>query len=306
MKYAFIDYENIHSLDNIQLNEYEKVYLFLGAQQQSITLSEKFNDQIEIRLVTIRDVAKNNLDFHLVFFLGKLDQEVDKKIDFHVISKDKGYQGICDYITHQNNARKCQLISVENGNIEKKTESSKTATTLNVNPPKNENPKSEISKPNPVTIVHDENISLIENKINNSFSAYKQLLAKTANKNLPRTLDKLINHIRSQTDLKQQDINSAEPLIQDVIEKLKQGKIIKVTNNDITYLTDISDFDTYYSYLFSKSKTRRPTKLTGLKNDIKSRLNLRNNPKAVEDIIVLLKSNNVIRDIQGEKIEYLK
>ncbi|EPE65740.1 hypothetical protein I140_07750, partial [Pasteurella multocida 93002] len=43
MKYAFIDYENIHSLDNINLNKYEKIYLFLGAQQQSITLSEKFN-----------------------------------------------------------------------------------------------------------------------------------------------------------------------------------------------------------------------------------------------------------------------
>ncbi|EJS86894.1 hypothetical protein AAUPMB_16150 [Pasteurella multocida subsp. multocida str. Anand1_buffalo] len=34
MKYAFIDYENIHSLDNINLKEYEKIYLFLGAQQQ--------------------------------------------------------------------------------------------------------------------------------------------------------------------------------------------------------------------------------------------------------------------------------
>lgn len=101
MKYAFIDYENIHSLDNINLNKYEKIYLFLGAQQQSITLSEKFNDQIVIHLITIKDVAKNNLDFHLAYFLGKFDQEVDKNIHFDVISKDKGYQGICDYIQNQ-------------------------------------------------------------------------------------------------------------------------------------------------------------------------------------------------------------
>lgn len=72
MKYAFIDYENIHSLDNINLNKYEKIYLFLGAQQQSITLSEKFNDQIVIHLITIKDVAKNNLDFHLAYFLESL------------------------------------------------------------------------------------------------------------------------------------------------------------------------------------------------------------------------------------------
>ncbi|MCL7802044.1 PIN domain-containing protein, partial [Pasteurella multocida] len=98
MKYAFIDYENIHSLDNINLKEYEKIYLFLGAQQQYISLSEKFNDLLNINLITIKNIAKNNLDFHLAYFLGKVDQEVDKQIGFEVISKDKGYQGICDYI----------------------------------------------------------------------------------------------------------------------------------------------------------------------------------------------------------------
>ena len=43
MKYAFIDYENIHSLNNLNLNCYEKIFLFLGANLQSIQLSEKFN-----------------------------------------------------------------------------------------------------------------------------------------------------------------------------------------------------------------------------------------------------------------------
>lgn len=66
MKYAFIDYENIHSLDNINLKEYEKIYLFLGAQQQYISLSEKFNDLLNINLITIKILLKITLIFILL------------------------------------------------------------------------------------------------------------------------------------------------------------------------------------------------------------------------------------------------
>jgi len=40
MKYAFIDYENIHSLNNLNLNCYEKIFLFLlfRAQERIILI----------------------------------------------------------------------------------------------------------------------------------------------------------------------------------------------------------------------------------------------------------------------------
>ncbi|WP_424401886.1 PIN domain-containing protein [Pasteurella sp. PK-2025] len=321
MKYAFIDYENIHSLDNIRLNEYEKVYLFLGAQQQSISLSEKFNDQIEICLVTVKEVAKNNLDFHLVFFLGKLDQELDKKISFHVISKDKGYQGVCDYITHQQHARTCQLIAVENGHTENKTETAKNPIVANQPPkpevqqPKPAAPQSKPAAPQskpavpqskpPVVATPNPSASIDAEKVQKYFSAYQQFIAKVENRHLPRTTEKLFNHIRSQSDLKSQSVASVTPLVRAVIAKLQQENILTISNNKIDYCHTPSNTERYCAYLFNKGKKNRPAKLASLKNDIRSQLNLRNDSKAVEDILASLKSRGVFREVQDGSIEYL-
>ena len=87
MKYAFIDYENIHSLDNLNLHLYERIFLFLGANQPTIQLSEKFNDELNITLITVQSSGKNNLDFHIAYYLGKMDMQTDKNIEFCVIIK---------------------------------------------------------------------------------------------------------------------------------------------------------------------------------------------------------------------------
>ncbi|MDP9500099.1 PIN domain-containing protein [Bisgaard Taxon 45] len=273
MKYAFIDYENIHSLDNINLNEYEKIYLFLGAQQQSITLSEKFNDQIVIHLITIKDVAKNNLDFHLAYFLGKFDQEVDKNIHFDVISKDKGYQGVCDYIQNQKSARNCQLLTFDKRTVDKQLE-----------------------------LVKEEEITLQQNAQKYA-ELYKDAVKNISTKNLPSKLETLSNHIRSQTDLKHQDPDFSAVIIDKVIAKLKEETFIKINNNSIVYTQVESHFEIYRSYLLKKQKNKRPTKLSSLKNDIASKLNLQK-MNEVDKIIALLRANNIILNTQEEKVQY--
>uniref|UniRef100_UPI00403D7C1E PIN domain-containing protein n=1 Tax=Pasteurella multocida TaxID=747 RepID=UPI00403D7C1E len=274
MKYAFIDYENIHSLDNINLNKYEKIYLFLGAQQQSITLSEKFNDQIVIHLITIKDVAKNNLDFHLAYFLGKFDQEVDKNIHFDVISKDKGYQGICDYIQNQKNARNCQLLTLDKSTADKQPES-----------------------------VKEEKEIALQQNAEKYAKLYKKVLKNISTKNLPSKLETLSNHIRSQTDLKHQDPDLSSVIIDKVIAKLKEETFIQINNNTIIYTKVESLFDIYLSYLLKKQKNKRPTKLSSLKNDIASKLNLKK-LNEVDKIIDLLIANNIILNTQAEKVQY--
>ncbi|AET16729.1 TPA: hypothetical protein SIC75_001677 [Pasteurella multocida] len=274
MKYAFIDYENIHSLDNINLNKYEKIYLFLGAQQQSITLSEKFNDQIVIHLITIKDVAKNNLDFHLAYFLGKFDQEVDKNIHFDVISKDKGYQGICDYIQNQKNARNCQLLTLDKSTADKQPES-----------------------------VKEEKEIALQQNAEKYAKLYKKVLKNISTKNLPSKLETLSNHIRSQTDLKHQDPDLSSVIIDKVIAKLKEETFIQINNNTIIYTKVESLFDIYLSYLLKKQKNKRPTKLSSLKNDIASKLNLKK-MNEVDKIIDLLIANNIILNTQAEKVQY--
>ena len=62
MKYAFIDYENLNNLDGLNLAEYKRIFLFTGSTTKSINLSESFTDEISITLITVKAIAKNNVD----------------------------------------------------------------------------------------------------------------------------------------------------------------------------------------------------------------------------------------------------
>ncbi|MDP0012958.1 hypothetical protein Q7399_01995 [Glaesserella parasuis] len=41
MKYAFIDYENVNSLDGLNLQEYDRTFLFIGSVNNQLRLTEK-------------------------------------------------------------------------------------------------------------------------------------------------------------------------------------------------------------------------------------------------------------------------
>ncbi|MGC6404857.1 PIN domain-containing protein [Bisgaard Taxon 45] len=286
MKYAFIDYENIHSLDNINLNEYEKIYLFLGAQQQSITLSEKFNDQIIIHLITIKDVAKNNLDFHLAYFLGKFDQEVDKNIHFDVISKDKGYQGVCDYIQNQKAARQCKLISLTLENTEKNTE-----------------------KKVPIALKNDS--VLLEQNPEEYAIEYQAFMSKTDIRHLPTTIEKLSNHICSQTNVRKLPKTASKNVIPKIIEQLARKKLIVIKENKIVYeITDsVKLYTQYAAFLLKREKLKRPQTLSSLKNEIAAKLNLRGNTAKINEMLDLLKTNDMITyqdNTDNPKLDYKK
>ncbi|HDR1013372.1 TPA: hypothetical protein QB365_001277 [Pasteurella multocida] len=267
MKYAFIDYENIHSLDNTNLNEYEKIYLFLGAQQQSISLSEKFNDLLNISLVTIKKVAKNNLDFHIAYFLGKVDQEVDKQINFDVISKDKGYQGICDYIQNQKESRKCKLIDISLDKTEKNLPT--------VTEDKSEKPEQEIEK---------------------YTNEYQAFMLRTAIRNLPTTVEKLFKHICSQTSVQKLPQTTINIIVPQIIEQLSIKKLIVINKTKITYgvTESIKLYTQYAAFLLKREKLKRPQTLSSLKNEIASKLNLRGNTAKINEILDLLKTNDMI------------
>ena len=98
-KWAFVDYENIHSFENIDLSSYSKVIAFLGALQSSISFgSLKYINPIQLEIITLHHSSSNNLDFHLSYYLGKYDSDCSRNIDFHVISKDKGFRYLLNHI----------------------------------------------------------------------------------------------------------------------------------------------------------------------------------------------------------------
>ncbi len=80
-EWAFVDLENIGSLKNISIEKYDKIYVFVGSNQTNISLTpdsaEKF---VELKILKIKEISKDNLDFHLSYYLGKLDSELYPKI----------------------------------------------------------------------------------------------------------------------------------------------------------------------------------------------------------------------------------
>jgi len=111
-EWAFVDLENIGSLNKISIPKYDVVYVFVGAKQSGISLipesSERFTD---IKILKLEDISKNNLDFHLTYYLGQLDSKAKKEVTFTIISNDAGFDNL---ITHINKTgRKCVRLKVE-------------------------------------------------------------------------------------------------------------------------------------------------------------------------------------------------
>lgn len=100
MKYVFIDYENLNKLDGLNLVEYECVFLFIGLIIKLINLFEFFMDEINIILIIVKVIVKNNVDFYIVYYFGKLDEMIDKNIEFYILLNDCGYDGICNFIVN--------------------------------------------------------------------------------------------------------------------------------------------------------------------------------------------------------------
>ncbi|EMF0719347.1 hypothetical protein V2E67_003563 [Citrobacter freundii] len=108
--YGLIDYENVMSLDGIKLEQYEKVIIFSGPLQDVIKLpSTTLEHDITIKIIRVTSTSQNNVDFHLVLELGVLSQKLPAEIVFHIISKDKGYDGVISFL--QQSGRNCSRVT---------------------------------------------------------------------------------------------------------------------------------------------------------------------------------------------------
>lgn len=209
MKYAFIDYENVNSLDGLNLQEYDRTFLFIGSVNNQLRLTEKFNDEINITLITVKDISKNNVDFHLTYYLGKLDISTDKNIEFHILSNDKGFDGICQFIQHQREPRICFRKAIN------QTEEKIALPLL----------------PSQITNVNNAE----QEKIIQVVQEFKAFISKVQKRSLPVKLATLKNSIYNQTSLKGVGKKEAEKLLPKIIEQLVQKKLIKVNKNKVSY-----------------------------------------------------------------------
>lgn len=111
MKWAFIDYENIGNLGKVNLSEYERVIVFLGAKQPKLDFTDtKYDKPINMVAVQLKATQANNLDFHLAYYLGKFDAQAERSVAFEVISNDSGFSPLIAHI--KTGGRACRQIKV--------------------------------------------------------------------------------------------------------------------------------------------------------------------------------------------------
>lgn len=111
MKWAFVDYENVNSLELLRLSDYEWVVLFCGPKDKKLkidlsTIESGKSPRLEI--IRLDKSAKNNLDFHLALYLGRYHETVEEAAEFSVVSNDTGFDGVIAYL--KNLGRKCKRI----------------------------------------------------------------------------------------------------------------------------------------------------------------------------------------------------
>jgi hypothetical protein len=109
MKWAFIDYENVGKLNRVNLSNYEKTIVFVGAKQKQLNFGDdNYTKPIDFTYIKIAKVNKNNLDLHMAYYLADYNHIAAKHISFEVISND---QDLTSLITHiNNNGRSCRRV----------------------------------------------------------------------------------------------------------------------------------------------------------------------------------------------------
>jgi PIN domain len=107
----FVDFENIQNLDlSIVQKQDIDIKIFLGQSQNKITLelvrnTQHFGERVE--WIKIEGTGSNSLDFYIAFYLGKFFKDFGN-CSFVILSKDKGFDPLVEYICKQN--VNCQRI----------------------------------------------------------------------------------------------------------------------------------------------------------------------------------------------------
>ncbi len=123
-RYYLIDYENVHysGLNGLEkLTEISTVIIFYTQNAESIPIPffQKFAEcKAKIEFYRVECGEKNALDFQLSTFLGYILGE-DKNADCHVISNDKGYEFVRNFLKTKN--IKIEVSSDIAGNINNTT-----------------------------------------------------------------------------------------------------------------------------------------------------------------------------------------
>lgn len=125
MIWAFVDYENVGSLESLDLEKYQRLIVFCGPRHRKLNLGEiPTSSFCHLELIRMASTGNNNLDFHLAFYLGLHHLKAGKEVEFEVISNDKGFDGVIAHLTEM--GRGCLRVSSVKKKVTKKVVAKKT------------------------------------------------------------------------------------------------------------------------------------------------------------------------------------
>ncbi len=113
MKWAFVDYENVGSLERVNLAKYDKVIVLAGAKQSQLNFGTGSTGKpVDISYIKVESVSKNNVDLHLAYYLAVYGYEAPQNVRFEVISNDRAFEPLLKHINL--NGRICTQIGWSN------------------------------------------------------------------------------------------------------------------------------------------------------------------------------------------------
>ena len=102
--YVLIDFENVQPKNLEILADHPfKVFVFVGANQTKVSIELAEAMQVlgnNAHYIRISGTGQNALDFHIAYYIGKLAAG-DPNANFHVISKDKGFDPLIKHLKGQ-------------------------------------------------------------------------------------------------------------------------------------------------------------------------------------------------------------
>lgn len=200
MNWAFVDYENVGTMEGLKLDGYERVFVLCGPKNTRVKLAPPPADGFcRIELIGVSTIGPNNLDFHLAFHLGRFHEITDKAVAFHIISSDGDFDGLVHHL--KKIGRVCKRVS-----------------------PKAEAKAAATPKPAP----HAKPAAAPAPALSDTA---KQLVDKLkgAGRSRPRKKDGLINWITNRS----QGVSDINPMT--IYEELVQAKLVRENGKDVSY-----------------------------------------------------------------------
>ncbi len=292
-KWVFVDHENVGHLNDFETEDVDKIFVFVGATHKTLKINFiKLNDNVSLEIIKIKKIGENNLDFHLSYHLGKLDVTSDSDVEFIVLSADKGFDHLIQYI--HDNGRICYR-ETRKSLVEGVVKDGKVGGAKDVI----DNGDKVKEKSSKGLVDDSKSIKIVPEKILNEKADYViGKLKKLPGNKRPRKIQTLKNYIKT----------IEKDHVAEIVKKLISKGAIYEKLGAVTYDVDslpmdenlnVEGFKELIINLKNLSGNKRPRKLKTLKNHINT---LKKGKPSL--LLTSLEESKVIEVIEGDKVKY--